>query len=240
MSMEKTGALSGPLAARIGRGTIRDRASVLKGRAGILANRIEARLFDLRHGTDTTGKVPTIELDHVVGENAVHGTGYQAVNEAHFRHVMASMAFPERSVFLDIGCGKGKALLLAATYSFVARAVGIEFGGALCVAARRNVITYAEGRKIAGKIEVLHQDALCYDFEPDQNILFMNNPFNAALFSVFVDRVHASIRKRPRPVWLLYANPAHSAVLDRHPGYRREALFRFFGPGRDIAVYGIG
>jgi hypothetical protein len=54
---------------------------------------------------------------------------------------------------------------------------------------------------------------------------------------VFIAKIDASVLKHPRAVWLLYYNPAHAGAIDAHPGFEREALFRFFGPGRDIAVY---
>jgi SAM-dependent methyltransferase len=206
-------------------------------RSGILYNRIEARLFDLRHGTDTTGKTPVGKLDEVVGENVAHGTGYQAVNEGQLRHVMEALAFPDGSVFVDVGCGKGKPLLLAASYPFVHRAIGVEFSGALCVTARQNAITYGQRRRIADKIVIRHQDAVGCNIEADQNIFFMNNPFDAELISAFIAKIDASVRRHPRAVWLLYYNPAHAGAIDAHPGFARETLFRFFGPGRDIAVY---
>jgi cyclopropane fatty-acyl-phospholipid synthase-like methyltransferase len=40
-------------------------------------------------------------------------------------------------VFVDIGCGKGKPLLIAARFPYVVRAMGVELSEALCQAARR-------------------------------------------------------------------------------------------------------
>ena len=212
----------------------------LARRFSIGVNRVEAMMFDLMHGTDTRGKAPVSELANVVGNNIDNGTGYQAVNAFHFRRVMKALPFPQGSVFVDIGCGKGKPLLLAAEQPFVARALGVEFAGDLCVAAARNALRYGDSRGIASKIEVLHRDALDYEIDRDENIFFLNNPFDAHVLSVFADKIEASIRAFPRKVWLLYGNPTSSAVLDAHPTFMRVADFHFYGPGRDVAVYCAG
>jgi SAM-dependent methyltransferase len=216
------------------------RLSALRHRFRVGVNRVESYVFDLRHGTDTAGKTPVKNLDDVVGTNLDHGTGYQPLNGSHFRKVMNSLPIPSGSVFVDVGSGKGKALLIAAEYGTVARAVGVEFSGGLCAAARRNIGRYRRHRDIAGKIEVRHQDALLYDIEPDQNIFLLFNPFDRELLSSFADKIAASVRQRPRRFWLIYVNPKDSEVLDGHPGFALEKLHRFYGPGRNIAVYGGG
>lgn len=211
----------------------RERLDFIPRRLRIAFNRVEAHLFDLRHRTDTRGKAAASELADIAGPNVDHGTGYQAVNAHHFHTVMRALPFPHRSVFLDIGCGKGKPLLLAAEYGFVDRAIGVEFGGALCEVARRNVVRYGVSRKV----DVLHMDALAYELEPSHNIFFLNNPFDSELFAAFIDRIAASVRRHPRHVWVLYGNPIHVDVLAAHDDFEPVKRFRFFGPGRDIAVF---
>lgn len=210
-----------------------ERHSAIPRRLRIAFNRVEAHWYDLRHGTDTRGKAAASELADIAGPNVDHGTGYQAVNASHFHEVMRALPFPYHSVFLDIGCGKGKPLLLAAGYGFVDRAIGVEFGGALCAIARRNV----ERSGLSRKIDVLHMDALAFPLEPRHNIFFLNNPFDEELFAAFVDRIAASVRRHPRPVWVLYGNPIHLDVLAAHDAFEPVKRFCFFGPGRDIAVF---
>ncbi len=210
-----------------------------KRQIGIRYNRVESLLFDLRYGTDTRGKAAVAELSPV-GENVTHGTGYQAVNAAHFRTVMRGLPFPEGSVFVDIGCGKGKPLLLASTLDFIKHAVGVEFSGALCEIARRNATVFKS--KTPGRtapISVIHCDAITYEIEPDQNIFFLNNPFDSELTSAFLQRLTLSAEKHPRPLWLLYGNPAHRATMEQNEKFTWLRDFKFFGPGRDIAVFCI-
>src|SRR5262245_56698366 len=84
------------------------------------------RDFDRKYGTDTSRNVGlgelTIESAHVSSSNQ-----YQAIYGKRFGEIMDAVAVAhERFVFVDLGSGKGKALLLASSFPFK-RIVGIEF-----------------------------------------------------------------------------------------------------------------
>jgi hypothetical protein len=153
---------------------------------------------------------------------------------------MNSLRLPKGSVFVDIGSGKGKALLIAAEYGAVDRVIGIEFSGGLCCAARRNIDWYRGPREILNKIEIRHQDALLHEIEPDQNIFLLFNPFDGELLSSFVDKIETSLCQRSRLIWLIYVNPKDSEVIESRPAFVLQRTHRFYGPGRDIGVYIAG
>ena len=223
-----------------GRSGIKGALAAARRRFQILMADVESHIFDLRHGTKTAGKAPVEKLDDLVGDNVGHGTGYQPLNGNHFRKVLNSLPLPDDSVLVDVGSGKGKALLIAAQHTAVSRAIGVEFGGALCAAARRNVDTYRPRENIRARIEIHHQDAMLYEIGPDNNVFLLFNPFDRELFSSFVEKIDASIGKHPRRVWLIYGNPRESEILDNHPAFAFQKLHRFYGPGRDMAVYSGG
>jgi hypothetical protein len=101
--------------------------------------------FDARFGTDTARQVPADELQGV-GDNRLHAGKYQASVPGHFRRLMTAVPAPPQSVFVDFGCGKGRALMLAAEHGF-RRVVGVEFAHDLCAVAARNLEGYTRRRR---------------------------------------------------------------------------------------------
>lgn len=203
---------------------------------GIRWNRVETALFDLRHRTDTRGKAPVSELDPI-GDNVVHGTGYQAVNERHLRRALTAIDLAPRSTFVDVGCGKGKALLVAARHPAIGHAIGVEFSGALCEVARRNASGFASRQPEAAPITVVHEDALRFPIGDQHDVVFLNNPFDRELTARFARVLERTLARRTRPLWLLYGNPSHADAIEEGGAFETHALLRNFGPGRDIVVY---
>lgn len=203
---------------------------------GVRYNRLEAAVYDWRNGTDTGGKIAAAQLD-IPGELAGHVTGFQAVNEAHLRSALETLPFPQGSVFVDIGCGKGKPLLIAARFPYVVRAMGVELSEALCQAARRNIDVARTRGDLRVPVDILQADALSIDFNRGENIFFLNNPFDADLMLRFIGRLQAGAAHDGRTIWMLYYNPVHGEAIVADGRMRKIRELPFFGPGRDIHVF---
>jgi SAM-dependent methyltransferase len=213
-------------------------AKAVKRQVGIRINRLEALWFDLKFGTATRGKASAAKLG-LQSDDYGPSTGYQAVNEKHLRTVLEAIPFPPHSTFVDIGCGKGKALLIAADHEFVSRVVGVELATSLCCDARENVERLRRRGALKKTIDVLEEDAASYRFIRGENIFFVNNPFDWTLMSRLVDNICEAARISGRDVYFLYANPASAEKLHQDPRVRLEREFKFFGPGRNINFYVI-
>lgn len=204
--------------------------------AGVRVNRIEAFWYDLKNKTDTGGKTPAAQLD-IPADSVEHVTGFQSVNERHLQTVLENVDFPAGSVFVDIGCGKGKALLIAAKYPFVDTVVGVELAESLCVASERNM-EVARARGVLTKASfIVHQDATEVDYNRGENIFFLNNPFDAAFMMKMIDLLEAHAKRYDRKIWILYGNPQHADAIAADGRLTHVKSFGFFGPGRDITVY---
>lgn len=215
---------------------LRRKADDAKRQVGMKYNNLEAQLFDVQNGTNTRGKTPFHELD-VTGDSVAHGTGYQAVNAGHFTAAIDALDIPAGSTFIDIGCGKGKALLLASRNPKFAHVIGVEMAKSLCDIAEENAKIYAKRYPAASRIQVACEDATRYDIPDDANVIFMNNPFDAILTRSFLENLKRSLLQSPRKMWLLYGNPMHAAEIESSEIFAYLRICRFFGPGRDIKVY---
>jgi SAM-dependent methyltransferase len=168
--------------------------------------------FDLRYGTSTSGWIAPSDLD-TDSPNQRHSVRYQATKQRPFMGLMRSLSFPPDSVFVDVGCGKGKVLLIASGFGFK-KVVGLDFSRDLCVIARANVQTYQRRIRETLDIEIIETDILDYEIKTDQNVFYLYNPFDGVIMSKFIRRIGASIQKTPRKVWLIYHIPEQSEIIE--------------------------
>lgn len=107
--------------------------------------------------------------------------------------------------FLDIGCGKGRALCVAAHFG-VTQLTGIDFSKAFCNNAIENLKrTQKQFPKI--QFSVLHNDAYYYAIPGDVDCIFLFNPFDEVIMSGVLENIEISLQKSPRPITIIYFNP---------------------------------
>jgi SAM-dependent methyltransferase len=177
-----------------------------------------ADAFDKKYGTDTAGIIPLWQLNVPI-KNAELGVRYQPIPEDMFRSSIHRIEVdPASYVFIDLGCGKGRTLIVAAQLGF-AQAIGVEFARELADVAEKNlrILNIANGT-------IIHGDAAEYDF-PDSNfVLYMYNPFLADIMSKVIHRLEEFCTKHPqRRIFVIYHNPLFADVIDRAPFLQRFA-----------------
>jgi SAM-dependent methyltransferase len=102
------------------------------------------------------------------------------------------------TTFVDIGCGKGRALLVASGLPFH-RLVGLEIDPSL--------VDIARTLNADHRVEVIVGDATAWEVEDDVGVVYLFNPFSQAGITAVVDQIIASLRRRPRPLVVLLLNP---------------------------------
>ncbi|MGW1059914.1 methyltransferase domain-containing protein [Micromonospora rubida] len=113
-------------------------------------------------------------------------------------------------VFVDVGTGKGRVVLVAARRYRPRRIIGVEVAPDLLAVARRNVARLRD----ASTIDLVGADASTWKVPPDATIFHLFNPFVGETFHRFLDGVLSSQAEHPRRIRLVYANPVmHDALL---------------------------
>jgi SAM-dependent methyltransferase len=189
--------------------------------------------FDQMHGVETSGLVPAKHL--VTGHaNDEHVTAYYGVAPSILRALIERWMESAREqgigsyTFVDVGCGKGRGLLVASEYGF-RRVVGVELNPELAAIAQRNVVHWMQVHEedstaaAIAPIEVVEQDALEFELPETPTLLFLFHPFDAPVLKQLLRRVERQFAKRPGRLDLLYVNAECADVLDRNPGF--EQLF---------------
>lgn len=127
---------------------------------------------------------------------------------------------PERRVFLDLGSGKGRAVLLASRRPFRA-AIGIEHRPRLHTAALRNLAAFAARDGPACPVHLLCADVAEQPLPDGPLAVFLFNPFGPDVLRRVLDRVG------DRDVLVLY-------VVPKHLPYLRVSGFREVGSGHHL------
>jgi SAM-dependent methyltransferase len=179
--------------------------------------------FDRTFGIDTRGGSPT---DVESAPSSLHhdSLSYAPSEPRDFAPLVNSLPLagpPTGYTFIDLGCGKGRVLVLAADYGF-GRVVGVELDARLVAGARANLRSLQErGRRWGGVVEVVHADAAAYPFPPEPSVVYLYNPFGEQTLRVMVKNLVESWNERPRPLIVVYYNPVHQHLLDEVPILRR-------------------
>lgn len=163
--------------------------------------------FDWRYHTNTAGRYD-LKGDEGRPENREYVRSYTPTRVQGIRKCLKSLNLPRNGCFVDLGCGKGRTLLLAAEYGF-SRIVGVEFSEPLCRIAQENVEHYSRKTGVQAQFQVVYADVAEYEIEDDQTVFFIFNSFGVPILTEVVKSIEVSWRRRPRPLWLIYHNPVH-------------------------------
>lgn len=144
---------------------------------------------------------------------ALAGGPYQPIPPAEFRESLAQLPIRfEDFTFIDLGSGKGRALLLASEYPF-RRIVGVELLPELHAAAVENIAKFGNEGQKCRTIETVRGDAREYEFPPEPLVVFFFNPFPGVVIERVLERLEQSLRAQSRPAWIVYHNPVHEGVF---------------------------
>ena len=178
--------------------------------------------FDRQYGVDTSGFIPMSHLE-VGSPNWVYGVQYQPIGASVFKELLAALDVAyEEFTFVDLGSGKGRAILLASALPFK-QIIGVEFAEELHRIAEDNVRRYPDEAKKCKDIRLVCMDASEYGFPEGPFVLYMYNPFERPVMARVVENVVADFRKCPRRILVLYFAPRCSDLWDAVEGIRERA-----------------
>ena len=162
---------------------------------------VDDYVFDRRHQLDTRSEVAINDLD-ISDEDKQHADKYKPTRARYFRKIMAKLDLPREGVFVDVGCGKGRILLLAAEHGFD-QVVGLEISPSLCEIAERNVAIFRENTPTASSIEVVCTNILDYQMDGSETVFFLYSPFDQPVTKTFLEMIRQSLNDHPRDLWLI-------------------------------------
>lgn len=181
-------------------------------------NILRQRFYDWRHHVDTWRPILLDELE-IPSENLAHGIRYDPTTPSRFRRIMQCLAelepSLERFTFVDLGSGKGRALLLASEYSF-RRIIGVEFAPQLVDAAERNIASYRSSQaKGCRDIQLVCEDAAHYELPEGPLVVYLYNPFRERVMREVLAGIERAARSQI--VYVVYSLPVLRILLCAQP-----------------------
>lgn len=177
------------------------------------------RMFDWRHGVRTCGEAQLADLT-LVGKNTDHGVHYHPTHPKFLFEVFNSLQIDYPSyTFVDLGSGKGRALLVASEFPF-SKILGVEFAAELHEIACENIRSYRSKTQKCKNIQSLNLDAAEFELPLTPLVLYLFNPFRPAVLVPVLQRLQRSLHSHPRDVTVIYLAPFHGALIEQETALR--------------------
>jgi hypothetical protein len=170
--------------------------------------------FDKRFGTDTAAPV-------FGGDRKPGAYFYVATTASLIYEILASLTLQSDTfAFVDMGSGKGRALLVASEFAF-AKIVGIELSSQLHRIASENIRRYRPASQPCTTFELKCMDVVDYTHGPEPLVLFLFDPFGRETLQRVVANLEASLQAKPREAYVVYVYPQFEDVLQGSSVLRR-------------------
>lgn len=162
------------------------------------------RSFDRRYKTETAGKVDTSALG-IEDPNRRESAILYLPSPARVTRWMLDHIGVEHSEysFVDLGCGKGRVVLIAAQYPFQ-RVIGVDISEELAAIAQRNVASFPSHLRRCESVEIRNADATSVDFPDSPVLLHLYHPFGGDVTAAVLARLEATLESRPRRAAVAY------------------------------------
>lgn len=174
------------------------------------------RSFDRRHNVETAREVTLEELS-IDSPNRQYGVMYAGTDPKSFKKLFDNFEIDhEKFVFVDLGSGKGRVLLMAAEYPFQ-KITGVEFAAELNAIAQKNIRNYRNKKQKCMNLESVRADAAEFVPPAQPTIYYIFNPFLAEVLSKVVNNIEQSLADNPREIYFIYAYPTQKHIFEQSP-----------------------
>lgn len=198
-------------------------AATLKDMVAYLFEQAWSNQFDEKYGVSTSGYVEPENSGIEDEEARTFASRYVATDERVMNHVfdkaLAGLNARDFS-FVDLGCGKGRTLILAAQRPFK-RVIGVELSPDHSKIARQNVERYlASKHPVACRdVRVDCANATEYAFPEGDLFVYMYSPFQVPVLRTVADNLVRLQAESGRRILVAYSCPSEEVVFEQHAGF---------------------
>jgi hypothetical protein len=191
-------------------------------------NAIAGAFFDLSHGVETAALWTRYSWPQGYEGAWEYGPG----KISDLKKVLSKLQTirHEEFIFVDIGSGKGRMLLMASSLPFK-QLIGLELSPELHEIGRKNIRKFRSAAQKCRNIVTHCADATSFPLPPDNTVLFLYNPFRAPIMERFLTHLKHSFRENPREVYVFYAKPLYHDLI------MNTGCFELLSRDDSLAVY---
>lgn len=198
------------------------------------------RYFDFYLRLDTSKPVSLVSLDLTFKEKQ-NARRYQTSRTLIFLKTFKKLNIDfSKFIFIDLGSGKGKPLLLATRFGFK-KCIGVEASKNLVDISNKNLAKYIDKNpQHTEKIEVVKKNARHYLFPEGDKVIYLFNPFDKVILSDLLENLINSKRNNPKDrVLIAYTNPIQHRLLETTDGCRKFLSYSHINHNNCTSFYEI-
>lgn len=179
--------------------------------------------FDLEYGVDTSGLIGGGDL----GVGHIHDvfiTAYAGVPPSRFQRTLRRWTLTppldvvENYTFVDLGCGKGRAVMLASELHFRG-VIGMELNVDLARIAEANVEIWKAAGRAQCPVRIACGDATEFELPSGPCVVYLANPFGAPVMSRLLEGLKAQVVAQNQTLDVVYQNPEQEQVFVNDPAF---------------------
>lgn len=160
------------------------------------------RIFDRRYRIRTSGHIELCDTSFDASKLR-NATSYGPVNGWAFRRLLQDLNLPRSLHFADLGCGLGRACVVAAEYGFET-VTGVELAPELCAMARENVKGCNLRLAQREPISIVQGDVLDYCDRSTDDLFFVFRAFSFELFREVREKLAERACQQNKVLTLIY------------------------------------
>lgn len=169
--------------------------------------------IDLQYGTDTSGLVDPLSL---AGDARLASqlSPYMGSQPTIIRRALDTLGDISGYTFVDIGCGKGRPLIVASEYPF-ALALGYDISADLVRTANVNAAAMARRFPQRPPIRAVNANVSELPVPSGNVVVFLFNPFGPGLMASLLGKLETGLASGAiQHLFIVYDNPVCGAVFD--------------------------
>ncbi len=182
----------------------------------VTAHREAEERFDDMNGTETSTIYEQLELPDAISVERVtecstyHPSPIKSVR-CNLDNLKAKGINYQDYVFIDIGSGLGRNLLIASDYPFKG-IIGVEVSAYLCQKALANAAQYRSRHPDTAPIEIRCVNALDYNLPDENMVLYFWEPFGRKSADEFCSKLNVYLSSHDRKMILIFLGRAFAGI----------------------------
>jgi SAM-dependent methyltransferase len=160
--------------------------------------------FDRRYGTDTASVVFKEDLNISNAEAKKGAIFYVSAPIRLEQYILDKLDIDYREYdFFDIGCGKGRVLMIASDFAF--RSIsGVEISRNLCEIARKNLKHYRSPNQRSSMFEIHCMDARDFPIRSGNTVFHFYHPFDREILSTVLGNIRSAFQNSDGRALIVY------------------------------------
>jgi SAM-dependent methyltransferase len=179
----------------------------------------QAHPIDRQYGIDTSGYLGLQELQSGKSSDAYNAC-YCGSQPSMVRKALQALPDHRNFTFLDLGCGKGRALAVASEFPF-RRIVGVELVPSVVSTARANAEVIRSRFPDRTPIEIVEDDAMTTAIPDGPIVIFFYHPFYRKIMKGVLRNIEKCLSRSMSKAFVVYCVPFYFDMFDKSRMFRR-------------------